>query len=35
MERIMNDDNDWDHNMEEDAVDGPEEAVQALNEMRT
>ena len=38
MERIMNEDNDWDHNVEGDAVEGPvvcvsrEEVLQALNE---
>ena len=37
MERIMNEDNDWDYNVEGDAVDGPvvcvssEEVLQALN----
>ena len=41
MERIMNEENDWDHNMEGDAVEGPvvcvsrEEALQASNEMKT
>ena len=40
MERIMNKDNDWDHNVEGDAVEGPvvcvnrEEVLQALNENR-
>ena len=24
MERIMTEENDWDHNMEEDAAEGPE-----------
>ena len=39
-ERIMNEENDWDH-VEGDAVEGPvvfvsrEEALQALNEMKT
>ena len=39
MERIMNDENDWD-NVEGDAVEGPvvcvsiEEVLQALNEMK-
>ena len=38
MERIMNKENDWDHNVEEDAVQGPavcvsrEEVLKALNE---
>ena len=37
MERMMNEENGWDHNVEGDAVDGPvvcvsrEEALQALN----
>ena len=37
MERIMNDENNWDHNVEEDAVEDPiccvgrDEVVQALN----
>ena len=41
MERIMNEENDWDCNVEVDAVEGPvvcvsrEEVVQALNEMKT
>ena len=41
MERIINEENDWDHNVEGDAVEGPvacvsrEEVLQALNEMRT
>ena len=41
MERIMNEENDWDHNVEGDAVEGPgvcvsrEEVLQALNEMKT
>ena len=41
MERIMNEDNDWDHNVEGDVVEGPvvdvgrEEVLQALNEMIT
>ena len=40
MERIMNEANDWDHNMEGDAVEGPvvtvsrEQVLQALNENR-
>ena len=40
MESIMNDENDWDHNVEE-AVEGPvvcisgEEVLQALDEMKT
>ena len=40
MERIMNDENDLDHNVEGDAVEGPvvsvsrEEVLQALNEMK-
>ena len=40
-ERIMNKENDWDHNVEEDAVDGPavcvsrEEVLQALNKVKT
>ena len=39
MERIMNDENGLDHNMEVDAVEGPvvcvgrDEVLQALNEM--
>ena len=39
MERIMNDENDWDHNVEGDTVEGPvvsvcrEEVLLALNEM--
>ena len=39
--QIMNEENDWDHNVEGDAVEGPvvcvsrEEVLQALNEMRT
>ena len=38
MERIMNEENDWDHNVEGDAVEGPvvcvsrEEVLHALNE---
>ena len=38
MERIMNEENDWDHNEEGDAVEGPvvcvcrEEVLQASNE---
>ena len=41
MERIMNEENDWDHNLEGDAVEGPvvcvsrDELLQALNEMKT
>ena len=41
MERIMNEENDWDHNVEGDEVEGPlvcvsrEEMLQALNEMKT
>ena len=41
MERIMNEENDWDHNVEGDAVEGRvvclsrEEVLQALNEMKT
>ena len=41
MERIMNDDNDWDHNVEGDAVENPlfcvcrEKVLQTLNEMKT
>ena len=41
MEWIMNEENDWDHNVEGDAVEGPvvcvgrEEVLQALNEMKT
>ena len=41
MESIMNEENDWDHNAEGDAVEGPvvcvsrEEVLQALNEMKT
>ena len=40
MERILNEENDWDHNVE-DAVEGQvicvsrEEVMQALNEMKT
>ena len=40
MERIMNEESDWDHNVEEDVVVGPvvfvcrEEVLQALNEMK-
>ena len=40
MERIMNEANDWDRNVEGDAVEGPvvcvsrEEVLQALNEIR-
>ena len=38
MERIMMEENDWDHNMEGDAIEGPvvgvsrEEVIRALNE---
>ena len=41
MERIMNEENDWDRNAEGDAVEGPvvcvcrEEVLQALHEMKT
>ena len=41
MERIINEENDWDHNVEVDVVEGPvvcicrEEVLQALNEMKT
>ena len=42
MKMIMNDENDWDCNVEEDAVEGPvvcvcreEEVLQALDEMKT
>ena len=41
IERIMNEENDWDHDVEGDAVEGPvgcvgrEEVLQALNEMKT
>ena len=41
MERIMNDESDWDHSVEENAVEGPvvcvniEDVLQALNEMKT
>ena len=41
MERIMKKENDWDHNMEGDAVEGPvvsvsrKEVLQTLNEMNT
>ena len=41
MEKIINEENDWDHNVEGDAVEGPvvressEEVLQALNEMKT
>ena len=40
MERTMNEENDWEHNVEEDTVEGPvvyvcrEEVLQALNENR-
>ena len=40
MERIMNNENDWDCNVEGDAVEGPvvcvsrEEVLQALNDMK-
>ena len=41
MERIMNKENDWDYDVEGDAVDGPvvsvgrEEVLQAFNEIKT
>ena len=41
MERIMNEESDWDHNVEGDTVEGPvvcvsrEEVLQALNETKT
>ena len=41
MERIMNEENDWEQNVEGDAVEGPvvyvsrEEVLQAINEMKT
>ena len=41
MERILNEENDWDHNVEGDAVEDPvvcanrEEMLQALKEVRT
>ena len=41
MERIMNEEDDWDRNVEGDAVEGQvvcvsrEEVLQALNEMKT
>ena len=41
MERIMNEENAWDRNVEGDAVEGPgvcvsrEEVLQALNEIKT
>ena len=41
MQRIMNEENDWDHSVEGDAVEGPivcasiEEVLQVLNEMKT
>ena len=41
MERIMSEENDWDHNMEGDTVEGPvvcvrrEEVLQVINEMKT
>ena len=41
MERIMNEGNDWDHNVEGDAIEGlvvcvsREEVLQALYEMKT
>ena len=41
IEKIMNGENYWDHNVEEDRVEGPvvcvsrEEVHQALNEMKT
>ena len=41
VERIMNEENDWDHNVEGDTVEGPEvcvsreEVLQALNKIKT
>ena len=41
MEGIMNEENDWDHNVERDTVEGPvvcvnrEEVLQELNEVKT
>ena len=41
MERIMHEENDWDHNVEGDAVEGQvgcvgrEEVLQAISEMKT
>ena len=41
VERIMNEESDWDYNVEGDAVEGPmvcvnrEEKLQALNEVKT
>ena len=41
LKRIMNEENEWDHNVDGDAVDGEvvcvsrEEVLQALNEMKT
>ena len=41
MERFMNFENDWDHNVEGDVVEGPEvcvsreEVLRTLNEMKT
>ena len=41
MERIMSEENDWDHNVEEDVVEGlvvsvsTQELMQALCEMKT
>ena len=41
MERIMNEENDWDHDVEGDAGEGPvvcvsrEEVLQALSEIKT
>ena len=41
MERIMNEENEWDHNVKGDTVEGPvvsvsgEEMLQALNKMKT
>ena len=41
VERILNEENDWDHNVEGDTVEGPvvcvsrEDVLQALNEMKT
>ena len=41
MKRIMDEENDWDHNVEGDAVEGPvvcvsrEEVLQAIDEIKT
>ena len=41
LERIKNEENEWDHNVEGDAVEGPvvcvsrEQVLQAFNEMKT